>query len=268
MGNVCLMMTINDFLKNEDYQYSIKTKMGELLIKFPHNRCYSIPAYQREIRWNNENVDMLLNDLKHGKKFLGTILINQLAEGIYDIIDGQQRISVFLLIIQYLKKNISFNFCPCLFKNMTYECLYDVLDLEFSYEKIQSNPRCSDFIAADVLEQRERFELIWKTIKENIDAMSPEQKTELGNNLLYSEVNLILVSDTNSRIYVDYYLDLNDKSVKLDNIDILKANLFRIDYELMTSKWIDVQKAIKHLRLIGLNNYSQQTFYYLSLIHI
>lgn len=262
MDNICLMMKVTDFLKDEDFNFKVENAHGETSCVLKKGRTYSIPAYQREIRWEKENVDILLDDLISSHKFLGTILLNKTNDIKYDIIDGQQRISVFILILKAIEKFASKSFSLCKFQNNTYESLFDALDLGFEESKISADPRCGRLIESDILEQRERFEIIWKAINFRLSSMSPSEISELTDNLLYSEINIILANDSNSKIYVDYYLDLNDKSVKLDNIDILKANLFKIDFETMSEEWANVQRSIKHLRTVGLENYSLPTFYY------
>lgn len=104
MDNICLMIKVKDFLMDEDFNFEIKSKIGVIQSTLKKGRAYSIPAYQREIRWDRENVNILLDDLISSKKFLGTILLNKSDELNYEIIDGQQRISVFILILKAIEK--------------------------------------------------------------------------------------------------------------------------------------------------------------------
>lgn len=85
-----------------------------------------IPEYQRPYRWQNENVRLLLQDIydswKQGKSAyrVGSIILhieNKNANDkaveddekdvIYNIVDGQQRITTILLILKALKSNLS-----------------------------------------------------------------------------------------------------------------------------------------------------------------
>lgn len=63
------------------------------------NRKYIIPGYQREIKWDNEKVQILIDDLKEGDKFLGTIILSTSKSGEFEVIDGQQRLSVITLLL-------------------------------------------------------------------------------------------------------------------------------------------------------------------------
>lgn len=263
MSNISFMMTVRDFLEKKDQEVCIAIRKTdpEIKIQLLSDRKYTIPAYQREIRWEEKNVNILIDDLKLSDKFLGTILLNKVDNIKYEIIDGQQRVSVFILILEAIKKATHTDFQICDFENETYLKLFDVMNLDFSKEKIENSSNKESYIRSDILDQRERFEKLWLAINKKIENKTPEEQTILMEKLLNCEINII-IADCKSKKYVDYYLDLNDKSVKLDNIDILKGNLFKINYDKMTAEWATVQRAIKELRMIGLENYSLSAFYY------
>ncbi len=72
---------------------------------------YQIPIYQRPYQWGKEQCEELLNDLfenyeDHGEDdyFCGSLVFIQSDEGnkTYDIIDGQQRLSTFILLAKVL----------------------------------------------------------------------------------------------------------------------------------------------------------------------
>ncbi len=72
---------------------------------------YQIPIYQRPYQWGKEQCEELLNDLfenyeDHGEDdyFCGSLVFIQSDEGnkTYDIVDGQQRLSTFILLVKVL----------------------------------------------------------------------------------------------------------------------------------------------------------------------
>ncbi len=72
---------------------------------------YQIPIYQRPYQWGKEQCKELLNDLfenyeDHGEDdyFCGSLVFIQSDEGnkTYDIVDGQQRLSTFILLAKVL----------------------------------------------------------------------------------------------------------------------------------------------------------------------
>jgi uncharacterized protein with ParB-like and HNH nuclease domain len=63
---------------------------------------FFIPAYQRGYRWDEEQVEDLLNDLlefittsksREEKYCLQPIVVKQLVDGRYEVLDGQQRLT-------------------------------------------------------------------------------------------------------------------------------------------------------------------------------
>ena len=61
----------------------------------------SIPKYQREYKWKNEKIVSLIADIKEKSKFLGIVIVDETNTG-YEIVDGQQRITTFMLILAAL----------------------------------------------------------------------------------------------------------------------------------------------------------------------
>ncbi|GHS58962.1 hypothetical protein JP0131_02850 [Helicobacter pylori] len=72
---------------------------------------YQIPIYQRPYQWTEENCEKLLDDLlssyecyEESDYFCGSLVFIQSDEGnkTYDIVDGQQRLSTFILLAKVL----------------------------------------------------------------------------------------------------------------------------------------------------------------------
>ncbi|MDY4213132.1 MAG: DUF262 domain-containing protein [Eubacteriales bacterium] len=103
------MFKVEQLLKNEQCDIRIVKNGNEYAFNFPQNRVYTIPAYQREIRWKKENIRLLINDINNGPKFLGTILLSTKDNLHFSVIDGQQRITMLILVISYIKKEAGNN---------------------------------------------------------------------------------------------------------------------------------------------------------------
>ena len=86
------------------------------------NKMFEIPVYQRPYSWDAENVTILLNDILNSfnerktvkSYYTGNVIIREndtKTDGnikAYDIIDGQQRITTFTLILLCLHYIIIF----------------------------------------------------------------------------------------------------------------------------------------------------------------
>jgi hypothetical protein len=92
--------------KIEDHKYSISQAFNECF--------YVVPDYQREYVWTEKEVKQLLGDIDEQvdandrrEYFVGTVLVSQ-ADGEeknhYEVIDGQQRLTTFFLLLCALKQ--------------------------------------------------------------------------------------------------------------------------------------------------------------------
>lgn len=71
---------------------------------------YFVPEYQRDYMWKRENVEELWNDLlisfhNSSEYFMGPIVLNteNLEEDTYEIIDGQQRLTTFVVLFSVVR---------------------------------------------------------------------------------------------------------------------------------------------------------------------
>ncbi|GAA9637130.1 hypothetical protein VN0759_01040 [Helicobacter pylori] len=87
-----------------------KKRLKKILV-VGNDTYYQIPIYQRPYQWTEENCEELLNDLfenyeDHGEDdyFCGSLVFIQpdKDDKTYDIVDGQQRLSTFILLAKVL----------------------------------------------------------------------------------------------------------------------------------------------------------------------
>ena len=73
-GIVGTITNLSDFLSKTQVCLSVKPNdPQQQIICLEADRKYSIPAFQREVRWDDNNLKMLLYDLSRSSKFLGNI---------------------------------------------------------------------------------------------------------------------------------------------------------------------------------------------------
>ncbi len=84
---------------------------------------YQIPIYQRPYQWTEENCEKLLDDLffnyeddRESDYFCGSLVLITISEDskakTYDVVDGQQRLSTFILLAKVLATLYSERFDP------------------------------------------------------------------------------------------------------------------------------------------------------------
>ena len=75
---------------------------------------YAIPLYQRNFAWRTDEIQQLLQDIfdayekdRDGHYYIGSLVVLKRHTGEYEVIDGQQRLTVLSLIAAILKKPLS-----------------------------------------------------------------------------------------------------------------------------------------------------------------
>ena len=92
----------------EDNTLKINNQYPDLLSSVIQLHSFNVPLYQRDYTWTNENWDELFNDIEQENSiFLGTIFLykkrtDQTVQE-SEIIDGQQRITTYSLLINALR---------------------------------------------------------------------------------------------------------------------------------------------------------------------
>lgn len=73
---------------------------------------YVVPLYQRNFAWTEEQIGQLLQDIYDnapksdnddcGNYYLGSLVVLERKDGVWEVIDGQQRLTCLHLICKYL----------------------------------------------------------------------------------------------------------------------------------------------------------------------
>ena len=78
---------------------------------FDKQNKYIIPLYQRNFSWRREQIEQLLQDIyssfknKQKHYYVGSLVVLKRSNGDFEVIDGQQRLTVLSLITKILKIN-------------------------------------------------------------------------------------------------------------------------------------------------------------------
>jgi uncharacterized protein with ParB-like and HNH nuclease domain len=98
------VIELKDFLFDINTQITIKYNgKKHPVLTFEKGRVLIIPDYQREMRWKKETLFSLMNDISHGNKFLGNIILSSANDKDFYIIDGQQRLVSLNMLVNFIK---------------------------------------------------------------------------------------------------------------------------------------------------------------------
>ncbi len=240
-GTIC---KVGNFLKNEkiDIELDIDGHLTTYL-SFKRDRVIMIPMYQREVRWNEQQVNELLKDIMIEEKFLGNIFLSDLGND-YELIDGQQRLTVLYIILKVLK-----------------EKYYDVSNLFRDFELV--NIRNDSFLkfyettsfktVEDPFNQKERYYKIHSFVDLFFNELSDREVNIFCKNIFNSQINVILLEHAEQQKAIDGFIDINVKGVKLDSEDILKGYFFRLanNNKIIKEKWIKLKVNYFKLKKYG-----------------
>jgi len=232
---------------NETISVHVDGSMKDIL-SLEENREYIIPDFQREIRWEKENLSQLVEDIKSGPKYLGNIILTKkLNENKFLIIDGQQRITVLTLILACIKNlhNRQIGAISTCKLNIESFLGFETI-LERGFPDKHSLP--PEVLQSDKLHQIDKYYELWNQIKA-IDCIANSYAArQFVDNLGKSDVNIILNRSDDATVGIRYFIDVNLKGKQLDTEDIFKGYLFRNDLnENIRTEWYKFKTNVSRI---------------------
>ena len=138
--------------EKKDYANIIKS-VAELIL---NNNHYFIPNYQRGYKWDEDNVNALLDDIAEfleddsDKKFycMQPIIVLK-DENTWRVLDGQQRLTTFYILCKYLgldvKSSIEYETRKKENNNVGGKEFLEKIEVKKSYDEYEDNDASIDF---------------------------------------------------------------------------------------------------------------------------
>jgi len=185
---------------------------------------FNVPSYQRGYRWKEE-VEMLLTDIDEileGQNYsLQPIVVKNIGDNLYELIDGQQRLTTIFLIFRYMKQlNLPFQLNFAIVyetRNESKEFLENI-----NYEKLNSTPKnidefyfieayrtISTWFKAKKDEALAAFNL-YKKLNERIRIIWYEVSTNEKSVSLFTRLNIGRIPLTNAELVKALFLSRNN----------------------------------------------------------
>lgn len=251
----------------------------ENLFKF----IYNVPVYQRPYSWDKEQIDVLLSDIITAYKsesrnegyYTGNIIVfdkNAKINGLitkYDIIDGQQRITSFALVLLALYTvSLTIGVCEtdktlnnvkeALWKyvNRAYHKEHKAVTLNSIEKKVFSDlynhcfdqPKtiltfCKNYHCNSSFEVRviTNFKHIYATIQKEISADDQGKILDFADYILQYIKFIVIEANCKANKVFSMFESINSKGKKLEEIDLIKTYIFsKLDessYGTYLDKW-------------------------------
>ena len=222
---------------------------------FSCQAIYVIPNYQRQYSWVNEQLEELWSDLYESYintpeecYFLGSIVVVDDGKGHHELVDGQQRITTLMIMLNVLSKtfpDINKNSDILLKGNLKKIKQLIYFDEGINRLQLQIDPNYNTSFKKAIINQ-DNYENFKYPTQANLKKDDPEYKFvntakffyDKFNELLKSEgqsvldgfVNFILFKTniikticTNQSFAIKLFLVLNDRGLELSISDIIKS---------------------------------------------
>lgn len=236
-----------------DLHVSKKT-VGKLFSEM-QNKKFVIPDYQRPYKWNIEKCETLWSDIENFAQtdaksgadyFLGTIVSYVNDDRNQEIIDGQQRITSFMLLLRSFYKKLDDmqeDEDVIGLKNQLAPCIWDINPIS---QKVTDKTKIHIISEVATEEDNETFHKILETgniiedtsdnysknyryFKEKCDeyaTTNPMQWKELCVTILQKCIILPIECDAQDTA-LTIFSTLNDRGMPLADSDIFKAQIYR-----------------------------------------
>jgi len=231
-----------------------KKTIGKLFSEM-QNRKFIIPDYQRPYKWDEEKCETLWNDIEHFAQtdartgadyFLGTIVFCTNQDRNPEVIDGQQRLTSFLLLLRAFYKKLeemAEDAQVIGLKNQLAPCIWDVDRIS---QRVEDGKKIHLVSEVATEEDNETFHRILETGKTGEGAKdrysenyrffrkkcdeyataNPMQWKELCVAILHQCIVLPIECDTQDTA-LTIFSTLNDRGMPLSDSDIFKAQIYR-----------------------------------------
>jgi uncharacterized protein with ParB-like and HNH nuclease domain len=233
----------------ENHKYSIEEAFRE---------CFNIvPDYQREHVWTDKEVHQLLEDIGEQidagttrEYFIGTVLVSPTDQkNHYEVIDGQQRLTTFFLLLCALKHLfqgepqrqmiaglISTSYvdsdgevCTTLKLEPRYESAREVMaklvELDAEPMAVRAGIQAAGIASFGSLENLvNAYSTLYRYLKDNYDDTTKLKKYwgYLANNVVFIQIS----TDVSSALKI--FETINERGVGLNPMDLLKDLLFTL----------------------------------------
>ncbi|MDE6820016.1 MAG: DUF262 domain-containing HNH endonuclease family protein [Bacteroides acidifaciens] len=237
---------------------------------------YAVPLYQRNFAWTEEQIGQLLQDIYDnapksdnddcGNYYLGSLVVLERKDGVWEVIDGQQRLTCLHLICKYLdilnKPCLTYDSRPEVERFFADLFIKSWNDFKEEYDKID-NSKISRL--KDALSIVEIFKIRTGKGDENttsLKEMTPNQRNLLAK-YISSKVILVRIPLPQDTDVASYFEIMNNRGEQLQSHEIVKAmlmqglgdnerNIFATIWDGCSQMNLPIQQTLSHYRGKGL----------------
>lgn len=252
---------------------------------FEYSSHYQIPEYQRNYAWSEDEVSEFLDDTRkscaknldqgtNDAYLMGQILLcpngsppNGLPQNIesHEVIDGQQRLTTIYATILLLLANIDDSWVKEQNAGVNQawnhwlglRFLANNVDIDSPILRVSSNYVRREYWTAIYsgtpipdaqTPSEENLDAAVSVIEKHLKELESNQEKWDYLTHLMNDVSIIVMGLPSSKLALQMFMNLNNRGMKLDPSDIIKAYFFRLasreDYPHLSRVWGDAQEEL------------------------
>lgn len=244
---------------------------------------YQVPVYQRPYSWDREQVEVLLKDIYEAYKseeredgyYTGNIIIYDRGDKVngkilkYDIIDGQQRITTFSLILlaiyslalkhgiaetdltlnkvksslwKIVNREYKKELCVVTLNSIEKKCFLDLFNAGYDNPK-NLREFCSKYQCESKFDERviHNFIFIYQELRDKIAGSGSTEILDYADYILQYVQFIAIEANCRENKVFSMFESINSKGKKLEEIDLIKTYIFsKLDeasYTVYLDKW-------------------------------
>lgn len=296
--------------------FTEKIKAKEYYVKdlFSDKFLFEIPDYQRAYSWTRENLNQLIDDIEdsiennkdqYGEKFenyepyfIGSIVLcskefKDDGSGLYDVIDGQQRLTSIIMLIATMRDLVENDEYKKVLSSLIYQKPNDLMgvkesirvkvrgkELDFFKEYILSEGGTANILEVDNSELEDAKINMVTAVKVFRSRFFDENEELLSDKLnkfiryLLQKVILVVITTDSFASAFRLFNVINARGLPLTNADLLKSENLRVIDEKSRIKYTDIwetdegelgkedmEMLISFMRTMKLNRKANSTVY-------
>ena len=278
----------------------IKAEEQPLGLIFSKNYLFVIPKFQRPFSWVSDNFERLFLDIYESMKntqeseggyFLGSMVLWNERENVYNVIDGQQRLASLTILLAVIRDSLQDE----KFRRILHEAIFQEEDpvrripeverlkpwdellekfRKYVYTENGTKTFLEDFRGGriqykdeddPVYRMKEAIETYYRLIEEVVPEDMREEELEKFVQYLFNNVYVVVIKTASFGSAIRLFNVLNTRGMPLSSIDIVKAiNLEAISDTAMrdmhADKWIDLEGELGREEFESLLSYVRMIY--------
>ncbi|WP_251620597.1 GmrSD restriction endonuclease domain-containing protein [Odoribacter lunatus] len=197
---------------------------------------YIIPMYQRNYAWEESHLKQLVQDVwdcvdSERHYYIGTLVVHIRKDGMFETIDGQQRLTTLNIMMCALKNEI--------YNNSSLFDWFGSVNIEYEFRERSSKTLTALYLHDSTAELNDSsIEAMYDVVKRTIDSIVPEDSLDKFLDFFFNQVmitRVVLPEDTDLNHYFEI---MNSRGEQLEKPEILKARIMRLSKRDKRKCWL------------------------------